>query len=88
MMYYDNTMETISFKISPEEARIVRERARQEHLTLSEFLRRQAVAPPQQSPAKVQTRVCQLTGATIFDAGKQLPPLTVESTRDMLTNFP
>lgn len=80
-------MQTISFKISPEEARIVRERARQEHLTLSEFLRRQAVAPPQ-SAAKVRTRLCPLTGATIFDAGEQLPPLTVEATRDMLINFP
>lgn len=81
-------MQTISFKISSEEARIIPGRAKQERLTLSEFLRRQATAPLRSPAAVIRTRSCPLTGAKIFDAGKQVPPLTVEATREMLTNFP
>ena len=80
-------MQTISFKVSPEEARAIRTRAHQEHLTVSEFLRRQAVAPSC-LPAQVKLRQCQLTGATIFDGAGALPPLTMESTREILIDFP
>ena len=87
MAYYGITMTTISFKVSPEEARAIRSRARQQQLTVSEFLRRQA-AIPSQPAAKVRLRQCPLTGATIFDVPDDLPPLTVESTREMLADFP
>lgn len=80
-------MATISFKVSPEEARNIRSRARREQLTVSEFLRRQAAIPTQPT-AKIELRQCPLTGATIFDAAEDLPPLTVESTREMLADFP
>ena len=80
-------MTTISFKVSQEEARAIRARARQEHLTVSEFLRRQAAARPRPE-AKVKLRRCPLTGATIFDGAEGLPPLTVETTREMLADFP
>lgn len=80
-------MATISFKVSPDEARKIRARARRERLTVSEFLRRQAVAPAR-SAAKVALRRCPLTGATIFGGAEDLPPLTVESTREILADFP
>lgn len=80
-------MTTISFKVSQEESRAIRARARREHLSLSAFLRRQAVAHPR-AAAKINLRQCPLTGATIFDGAEGLPPLTVETTREMLADFP
>jgi hypothetical protein len=80
-------MATISFKVSDEDARKIRARARMERLTVSEFLRRQAVGSSQ-IPALVGLSPCGLTGATIFDGAEDLPPLTVDSTRKMLADFP
>ena len=85
--YYDLTVATISFKVSTDEAREIRSRARRERITVSEYLRRRAVAPARPSPTIRQT-ICPLTGATIFSATDDLPPLTVESTREMLADFP
>lgn len=85
--YYRLTMTTISFKVSTDEAREIRSRARRERLTVSEYLRRQAVALIQ-PPAKIQRTRCPLTGATIFGGADDLAPLTVESTREMLADFP
>jgi hypothetical protein len=80
-------MPTISFKVSKEEERTIRARARLERLTVSEFLRRQAVALFK--PPTVIARVkCPLTGAIIFGGAADLPPLTVDSTREMLADFP
>lgn len=80
-------MTTISFKVSSEEAREIRSRAQRERLTVSEYLRRRAVAPV--SPQAPIRRIrCPLTGATIFGGADDLAPLTVESTRDMLADFP
>lgn len=80
-------MMTISFKVSNGEARTIRERARKERLTVSEFIRRQARLPLR-STAKIKLRRCPQTGATIFEGTEDLPPLTVESTREMLADFP
>lgn len=80
-------MTTISFKVSTDEAREIRARARRERLTVSEYLRRRALASVQ-PPAHIQRTPCPITGATIFAAAPDLPPLTVESTREMLADFP
>jgi hypothetical protein len=80
-------MATISFKVSEEEALQIRARAKRERLTVSEFLRRQAVGPSR-LPAPVQRLSCPFTGATIFEAPEDFPPLTVDSTREMLSDFP
>ena len=86
--YYGKTMTTISFKVRAEEAQAIRARAKRERLTVSEFLRRRAVAPPRPA-AKLKLRRCPLTGVHIFDGiGDSLPPLTVEATREMLADFP
>jgi hypothetical protein len=80
-------MATISFKVSDEEARTIRARARLERLTVSEFLRRQAAATAS-PPTAIGRVICPLTGAVIFDGAEYLPPLTLDSTREMLANFP
>ncbi|MFQ3671001.1 MAG: hypothetical protein SNJ84_06050 [Verrucomicrobiia bacterium] len=80
-------MVTNSFKVSPDEAREIRARARRERITVSEYLRRRAVAAIQ-PPAPIHRTQCPLTGATIFGGADDLAPLTVETTRDILTNFP
>lgn len=80
-------MTTISFRVSTEEARAIRARARQGRLTVSEFLRRQATAESRPS-VEVGLRKCPLTGAAIFDPADDFPSLTVQSTREMLAYFP
>jgi hypothetical protein len=80
-------MATISFKVSDEEARTIRARARLARLTVSEFLRRQAATVVRPPPMIGRVR-CPLTCAIIFDGAEDLPPLTVDSTRKMLADFP
>ncbi len=80
-------MTTLSFKVSIEEAQAIRERARQERMTVSEFLRRQAAAPMRRQ-GQVNLRECPLTHVKIFDTVEDLSPLTVEATRKILADFP
>ncbi len=85
--YYGITVKTISFKVSPEEEREIKSRAHQQRLTVSQFLRQQATAPPLPVPA-LELRLCPLTGAMVFASAESLHPLNVETTRQMLADFP
>ena len=80
-------MPTLTFKVSEDEARRIRTLARQRHLTVSEYLRQQA-----QSGAVPTTTVrrvrCPYTGALVFAPQKGMAPLTTESVREMLSDFP
>ena len=78
---------TISFKVSAEEARLIRSRASSEGLSVSEYLRRRArlAMPAPSSPRLVR---CPHTGAMIFAALDDLPPLTTEAVRELLADFP
>ena len=80
-------MATISFKVSDEEARLIRMRAGSEGVSVSEYLRRRArlAVPPPSAPRLVR---CPHTGAMIFAALEDLPPLTIEAVRDLLADFP
>ncbi len=80
-------MATISFKVSDEEARLIRARARSEGVSVSEHLRRRArlALPPPSLPRLVR---CPHTGAMIFAALEDLPPFTTEAVRDLLADFP
>lgn len=80
-------MTTISFKVSPKEALDIRARAKRERITVSEFLRRQAAAPSP-SPQKSRLSRCPYTGAMVFDPIESSRPLTVESTREYLSDYP
>jgi hypothetical protein len=80
-------MATLTFKVTDEEARLIRSRARKERVTVSEYLRRRAsiaLAPPRK-PAKVR---CPHTGAMVFASPGDQPPLTVDAVRELLSDFP
>jgi hypothetical protein len=78
---------TITFKVTEDEARQIRARARKEGLTVSEFLRLRARAtlPTARKPRKVR---CPRTGAMIFSGPSDRPPITTESVRQILADFP
>lgn len=80
-------MTTITFKVNEDEARLIRARARNERVSVSEYLRRRAGGAAAASAKPRQIR-CPRTGAIIFAAPANQPPLTIESVRGMLADFP
>jgi len=80
-------VKTLSFKVTEYEARQIKARARKEKLTVSEYLRRQASATVAAAAKPARIR-CRMTGATIFGALENHPPLTTERVRELLTDFP
>ena len=80
-------MVTISFKVDEQEARAIRLQAKQEGISVSEFLRRRARLAPTPPPKPRRVR-CPHTGAMIFAATETLPPLTTEAVRRLLGDFP
>lgn len=80
-------MPTLTFKVSDVEARQIRALARQQKLSVSEFLRRQA-QPQRARSQEIRRVVCPHTGATIFGPAPSLPALNTESVRAMLADFP
>lgn len=80
-------MTTLTFKVDEDEARSLHVAARRAKLTLSEYIRRQirlnaAKAEP------VGQRKCSHTGAMIFAPALHHPPLTTETVKEMLAEFP
>jgi hypothetical protein len=80
-------MTTITFKVTEDEARLIRIRARQEGISVSEYLRRVASGSPR-AGAKPRRVRCPHTGAMIFAGLENAPPLTTESVRALLSDFP
>ena len=80
-------MTTITFKVTEDEARQIRSRAKKEAVSVSEYLRRRAsiVLAAPRKPRRVR---CPHTGAMIFGALENQPPLTTESVRELLSDFP
>ena len=80
-------MTTLTFKVSEDEARLIRSRAKKERLSLSEYLRRRASGslPTARKPRQVR---CAHTGALIFSGADDHTPLTTESVRALLADFP
>lgn len=78
---------TLTFKVTDEEARQIRSRARKERVTVSAYLRLRASLPlaPAGTPAKVR---CPHTGAMIFAPPDHQPPLTTDAVRELLADFP
>jgi hypothetical protein len=81
-------MKTISFRVSDDEARLIRSLAKREKLTLSDYLRRRATGIGDAKPAPVRRTRCRYTGAMIFAGNSDLPLLSTESVREMLADFP
>lgn len=80
-------MKTISFKVTDDEAKLIRSLAKQERTSLSEFLRRRAKGAGS-APEPPQRVRCEFTGAMIFGPPSVQPPLTADSVREMLSDFP
>ncbi|WP_265594911.1 hypothetical protein [Haloferula sp. BvORR071] len=80
-------MKTLTFKVTDEEARRIRAAAKRQRITVSEYLRRRA-AGPDPVPAEPQLVKCPHTGAMIFAPLLDAPPLSSESVREMLADFP
>ena len=80
-------MITLTFKVTEEDARLIRSQARKDKVSVSEYLRRRAgsVAASPRKPRQVR---CPHTGAMIFAALENQPPLTTESVREFLSDFP
>ena len=80
-------MPTLTFKVTDQEARLIRSRARKERVTVSEYLRRRASLSlaPARTPPKVR---CPHTGALIFASPDNQPPLTADAVRELLADFP
>lgn len=80
-------MKTLSFKVSEEEAEEIRRQAREADLSVSEFLRRRARGESLE-PVPIQVTECEFTGSMVFSGGPELPPLTTETVREWLSDFP
>lgn len=80
-------MKTLTFKVSDDEARLIRSLAKREKLSVSEYLRRRASggSGTRRIPSRVR---CEFTGAMIFAALPDQPPLDTESVKEMLADFP
>jgi hypothetical protein len=89
LSYYRNTMPTITFKVSAREAARIRELARREGLTVSEFLRRRAVSTEARAAAG-EYRIAEdpLTGLPVMEAPAGTAPVSSEQIRAMLADFP
>ncbi|MDB6156241.1 MAG: hypothetical protein JWL90_4694 [Chthoniobacteraceae bacterium] len=80
-------MKTMTFKVSDDEARHIRLLAKHQKLSISEYLRRSARGGNPAAKPLSKTR-CEFTGAEIFAPLLDQPPLSTESIRDMLAEFP
>jgi hypothetical protein len=80
-------MTTLTFKVTADEARRIRKLARKENLTLSEFLRRRASGQASE-PIKPGRVRCAFTGAMIFASLANQPPLTTETVKEIMADFP
>lgn len=86
---YRNTMPTITFKVTAREAARIREMARREGVTVSEFLRRRAIQPPPGAP-EGEYRITQdpVTGLPVMEAPRSVQPVSSEQVRALLADFP
>lgn len=80
-------MTTLTFKVTDDEARLIRSRARRERLTLSEYLRRRASSSLAASSKPLKVR-CPHTGAMVFASPGHQAPLTTQGVRELLSDFP
>jgi hypothetical protein len=78
---------TLTFKVTLDEARRIRAEARGKKMTLSEYVRGRALSDGKSSGHVRQVR-CAHTGAKIFSSPPGARPLTTETVREMLADFP
>lgn len=79
-------MTTLTFKVREEEAALIRRQAKAAGITVSEFLRRKALPSEASKPRELVK--CKYTGAMVFKGHPDDLPLTNESVKEMLADFP
>lgn len=80
-------MPTLTFKVTLDEARRIKSEARSKKMTLSEYVRGRALSNGKPSEPVRLVR-CKHTGAKIFSSPAGARPLTTETVREMLADFP
>jgi hypothetical protein len=80
-------MPTLTFKVTIDEARRIRAEARGKKMTLSEYVRGRSLSSGKSSGHVRRVR-CEHTGAKIFSSPAGAKPLTTETVREMLADFP
>jgi len=80
-------MPTITFKVTPEEAALLRARANAAHRTLSEFIRHKVIG---RAPQKKKIRLVRSkkTGILMVPRKAGGKPLTKEAVSELLSDFP
>ena len=82
-------MPTLTFKVSQREAARIRELARREGLTVSEFLRRRAVATvPASASEEYRITKDPLTGLPVMQAPAGTGLVSSEQVRALMADFP
>jgi hypothetical protein len=76
-------MKTLTFKVTEDEERSIRQEARRAGISISEFLRQRI-----RGAGAVKVVKSRNTGAPAFACATDTPPLTTQSVRDMLADFP
>jgi len=79
-------MTTLTFKVRDEEAALIRRQAKASGLSVSEFLRRRALPAEPNRPRELVK--AKYTGAMVFKGHPDDIPLTNESVKEMLVDFP
>jgi hypothetical protein len=81
-------MPTITFKVTAREAARIRQLARREGVTVSEFLRRRATTSPQAPAGEYRIAVDPLTGLPVMEAPPDVPAVSSAQIRALLADFP
>ena len=82
-------MPTITFKVTAREAARIRELARRDGVTVSEFLRRRAVAtPPHPGAGQYRITTDPVTGLPVMEAPPGTPAVSSAQIRALLADFP
>ncbi len=79
-------MITLTFKVRDEEAAMIRRQAKASGISVSEFIRRKALPAAEKKPRElVKTKY---TGVMVFKGAPGDIPLSNESIKEMLADFP
>lgn len=81
-------MPTISFKVSADEARQLRRKARKSKITVSDYLRRAALDEPPPRRRKLLVRKHPLSGLPYDAGGNRDPVVSREEIAAALADFP
>ena len=80
-------MKTLTFKVSDDVAKQLKDEAHQERVSLSELVRRRLRAGSGDEPL-VTRELCAESGVEVFTSNGKLQPITTEMVKVYLADFP